>query len=267
MLILFYSIISDSFCPPLDPPEGGSQQCEDWGPGGRFKVCRVQCDEGLRFSQQVPQFYTCGAEGFWRPNPSSDLDPTAPFTYPACSEARPAQKIFKIKLDYLTDVLCNDAGKGVLKQRIISALQDLNKEWNFSSCNRLTEEDCKDLGININCNRRPAKSDGSSSSGLTRIRRQIGSQSGSGQDQDQAYSIEFSVPTKDTDEVTNEAGFRESIERLIEKVILEENRLDVNDTLPNVLLDKSSIAIDKEFTCQDGEVVRENECGECLMLR
>ena len=56
--------------------------------------------------------------------------------YPACSKAKPAQKIFKIKLDYLTDVLCNEAGKGVLKARIIAALQQLNKEWSFSSCNR-----------------------------------------------------------------------------------------------------------------------------------
>ncbi len=65
------ALSSDSFCPPLDPPQGGVQACEDWGPGGRFKVCRIACDEGLRFSRPVPQFYTCGAEGFWRPNPNA----------------------------------------------------------------------------------------------------------------------------------------------------------------------------------------------------
>jgi len=70
----------------------------------------------------------------------------------------PAQKIFKLKLDYLTDVLCNDAGKGVLKARLIAALQELNKEWNFSSCNKLTESECEDLNININCNKRPGTS-------------------------------------------------------------------------------------------------------------
>ncbi len=96
-------------------------------------MCRIRCDDGLRFSQPVPQvyqimfltlchdvyitfapfqFYTCGAEGFWRPNPSgASSDPATPFSYPSCSVARPAQKIFKIRLDYLTDVLCNDAGK------------------------------------------------------------------------------------------------------------------------------------------------------------
>ena len=40
-----------SICPPLDPPKNGNQKCEDWGPGGRFKVCRIECEEGYRFSQ------------------------------------------------------------------------------------------------------------------------------------------------------------------------------------------------------------------------
>ncbi len=81
----------------------------------------------LIYNFELFQFYTCGAEGFWRPSPgapdgaggagggpgeSAPGDPSsAPFVYPACSVTRPAQKIFKIKLDYLTDVLCNDAGK------------------------------------------------------------------------------------------------------------------------------------------------------------
>ena len=127
MIFLLYHF---SFCPPLDPPIGGVQKCEDWGPGGSFKVCRIECEEGLKFSREVPEFYVCGAEGFWRPNSNSD-DPRAKFTYPACSETKPAQKIFKIKLDYITDVLCNDAGKGVLKKRIIDALQELNKVMNL----------------------------------------------------------------------------------------------------------------------------------------
>jgi hypothetical protein len=196
-----------SFCPPLDPPVGGVQSCEDWGPGGRFKVCRIACNEGLKFSGSVPQFYTCGAEGFWRPNPNAQgRDPAvAPFVYPACSKTQPAQKIFKLKLDYLTDVLCNDAGKGVLKARIIAALQELNKEWSFSSCNKLTESDCDDLNININCNRRNNNNNNAAvvdeqNSSRQRYRRQIGNSD------DQAYSLEISFPTVDDEEVANDAG-------------------------------------------------------------
>lgn len=69
------------FCPPLMDPLGGTQVCKDWGAGAQFKVCQISCQPGLRFSEPVPEFYTCGAEGFWRPtsNPSQQL------TYPSCS--------------------------------------------------------------------------------------------------------------------------------------------------------------------------------------
>lgn len=60
---------------------GGFQQCKDWGSGGQFKVCEIQCNSGLKFSQPVPKFYTCGAEGFWRPTEN----PVLPLVYPACS--------------------------------------------------------------------------------------------------------------------------------------------------------------------------------------
>jgi hypothetical protein len=55
--------------------------CKDWGSGGQFKVCEIACNAGLRFSQPVPKFYTCGAEGFWRPTSSPNL----PLVYPACT--------------------------------------------------------------------------------------------------------------------------------------------------------------------------------------
>ena len=85
-----------SFCPPLDPPEGGGLNCEEWGPGGRFSVCRIYCEAGKKFSQPVPQFYTCGAEGFWRPNlnalGSVNTDPFTPLV-------RISKSYFILKMD------------------------------------------------------------------------------------------------------------------------------------------------------------------------
>ena len=157
-------------------------------------------------------------------------------------------------------MLCNDAGKGVLKSRIIEALQELNKEWNFSSCNTLTESDCDDLGVNINCQRNAGGSSSSDNNQVRRIKRQIAQQNGGGDDQ--TYQLEIQFPTIDNDEVTNGEGKRERLQRLIESIILEQNKLDVNDTLPNVQLDKSSFAIEKQFTCDEGEVVSDNDCGK-----
>jgi hypothetical protein len=93
-----------------------------------------------------------------------------------------------------------------LKARIIAALQELNKEWSFSSCNKLSESECEDLNININCNRRNTNSNNNASPAVNddqtfrRHKRQIGN------NEDQAYSLEISFPTVDNDEVSNDAG-------------------------------------------------------------
>jgi len=243
----FKIYVLESFCPPLDPPEGGIQNCEDWGPGGRFKVCRINCTDGKKFSQTVPEFYTCGAEGFWRPNPNSD--PTAPFVYPACSVSSPAQKIFKIKLQYLAQVLCSKAGQGVLKDKIINALQDLNKEWRFSACDKISEEECEGLGVNVNCIQK-------ATGGRSRVKRQ--------ELESQKYDLEISFPTIDGDEVVNLDGSRrERIERLLEQIILEENSLNVNGSLPGTTLDRASVSVSQSFACPIGSVVRDSACVPC----
>ena len=48
-------------------------------------------------------------------------------------------------------MLCNKAGQGVLKTKIINALQELNKEWSFSACDKINEKDCEDLGVKVDC--------------------------------------------------------------------------------------------------------------------
>merc|ERR1719282_869009 len=240
----FKIYVLESFCPPLDPPISGNQICEDWGPGGRFKVCRIECDPDKEFSTPVPKFYTCGAEGFWRPNPN--IDPTAPFVYPACSTATAAQKIFKIKLQYLAQVLCSKAGKGVLKDKIIKALQELNKEWRFSACDKISEEECEGLGVNVNCIQK-------ATGGRSRVKRQ--------ELESQKYDLEISFPTIDGDEVVNLDGSRrERIERLLEQIILEENSLNVNGSLPGTTLDRASVSVSQSFACPIGSVVRDSAC-------
>lgn len=239
----FKIYVLQNFCPPLDPPLRGSQKCEDWGPGSKFQVCRIECDEGMKFSHQtVPEFYTCGVEGFWRPSPNAD--PTIPFVYPACSVAKPAQRIYTIKLQYLAKVLCNKQGHGVLKDRIITALEDLNKEWKFSTCDKISEEDCEGLGVNIDC----VKKD--------RIKRQA-------DDQEQAYDLQISIPALDGDEAVSNDGRTARIESLLEAVLLGNSQLNVNETLPGTELDLSSIDLRSSFTCPFGSVVVEDSCVPC----
>ena len=196
----------------------------------------------MKFSQPVPKFYTCGAEGFWRPNPNRD--PTVPFVYPACSAAKPAQKIYTIKLQYLASVLCSEAGQGVLKSKIITALQELNKEWRFSACDKISEEECEGLGVNIDCIKK------------NRIKRQS-------DPDEQAYDLKISFPTLEGDEAVRADGRREKIERLLQSIILEQSQLNVESTLPGTLLDPASIRLEQSFSCPSGSVVIGNSCVPC----
>lgn len=138
------------FCPELSDPIGGTQICKDWGSGGQFKVCEISCNPGLKFSQEVPAFYTCGAEGFWRPT----NDPSLPMVYPACSAAKPAQRVFKINMLFPSSVLCNEAGQGVLRQKVKNAVNALNRDWNFCSYSVEGTKECKDLLIDVKCDHR-----------------------------------------------------------------------------------------------------------------
>ena len=57
--LLYYS----SLCPPFESPISGVQKCEDWGIWDSFKGCRIEYDKALKLSQEVPEFYVCGAFG------------------------------------------------------------------------------------------------------------------------------------------------------------------------------------------------------------
>lgn len=50
-----------------------------------------------------------------------------------------------------SDVLCNEAGQGVLRQRVRNAVNALNRDWNFCSYSKEGSRECKDINIDINC--------------------------------------------------------------------------------------------------------------------
>lgn len=47
--------------------------------------------------------------------------------------ASPAQRVFKVSMLFPSSVLCNDAGQGVLRQKVRTAINQLNRDWNFCS--------------------------------------------------------------------------------------------------------------------------------------
>ncbi|KAK9881868.1 hypothetical protein WA026_018067 [Henosepilachna vigintioctopunctata] len=239
------SVLSE-FCPELPDPVGGIQTCKDWGAGGQFKVCEIACNAGLRFSQDIPKFYTCGAEGFWRPT----IDPKLPMSYPACSPSKPAQRVFKISMLFPTSVLCNEAGQGVLRQRIRSAVNTLNRDWNFCSFSVDGSRECKELNIDVNCDHKGG-----------RQKRQIADNA----DDAGAYGIDVEVPVKNDPVINSNTNERSSVKELLEKLILEQDKFDVREILPNTVPDPASLVLESDYACPPGQVVMAPDCVPCAL--
>ena len=95
-----------------------------------------------------------------------------------------------------------------------------------------------------------------------RFKRQIPNEQNS---EDQTYDLEISFPTRDTDEVINDEGRRQKLTELFER-LLQSEQLDVSNQLPNTNIDDDSFTVDQAFACDEGSVVRENECGRFINI-
>lgn len=269
----FKVTVLSEFCPPLSDPLGGYQSCRDWGAGGQFKVCEIACRDGLRFSQPVPPFYTCGAEGFWRPT----NDPTLPLVYPACSPATPAQRVFKISMLFPSSVLCNDAGQGVLRQKVRSAINQLNRDWNFCSYAVDGTRECKELDINVKCDHRanvrqtrqvssPPTTNAEDTYVLDTIIPVEESRSNrEGRQVGDTYNVEVSFPAINDPVIHNGNNERSTVQRLLEKLILEEEQFDVRNILPNTVPDPASLELVSDYACPMGQVVMAPDCVACAV--
>ncbi|XP_063614589.1 sushi, von Willebrand factor type A, EGF and pentraxin domain-containing protein 1-like isoform X2 [Penaeus indicus] len=246
----FNIYVLEDFCPKLDDPVGGIQRCADWGPGGRFKVCKIECNDGLKFSQEVPDFYTCGAEGFWRPTP----EPTFPLVYPACAPASPAQRVFKINMQFPSSVICNAAGQNVLSEKISLALNKLNSNWNICTDTDTSTGGCSGLNVAVDCSRR---------SRLAREAVDVRARRQASPDSDDVYDVKITFPSVNDPVQHSNAELESTVRRLIEGIILEKDEFDVRDALPNVVPDPSSLQLNSEYSCPVGKVVVGSECVDC----
>ncbi|KAK6045607.1 GCC2 and GCC3, partial [Cooperia oncophora] len=95
--------ISREQCPQLEEPVNGVQACESWGPQLRYKACSIECREGYEFSRPPAVFYTCAADGLWRPRLRNQLI----FRYPQCTKD-PIQNSVSGQKSKVVDVLENE---------------------------------------------------------------------------------------------------------------------------------------------------------------
>jgi len=66
--------------------------------------------------------------------------------------------------------------------------------------------------------------------------------------------------------VNSNSNQRANIQRLLEKLILEEDQFDVHDILPNTVPDPASLNLESDYACPVGEVVMAPDCGKTPTL-
>lgn len=66
--------------------------------------------------------------------------------------------------------------------------------------------------------------------------------------------------------VNSNSNQRTNIQRLLEKLILEEDQFDVHDILPNTVPDPASLNLESDYACPVGEVVMAPDCGKIIYL-
>lgn len=97
-----------------------------------------------------------------------------------CLASKPAQRVFKISMLFPTSVLCNEAGQGVLRQKVRNAVNALNRDWNFCSFAVEGTRECKELNIDVKCEHR-----------TNRVTRQTNDEEDGG-----TYVIDVNVPVQ-----------------------------------------------------------------------
>ncbi|RWS09468.1 uncharacterized protein B4U79_12754 [Dinothrombium tinctorium] len=234
------------FCPLPLPPINGERKCKDWGPGGRFKVCSIECNHGYQFSQTVPEFYVCGEEGFWRPT----TDPMRTLVFPACAPKHPAQRIFRIGINFPSAVVCSDSGKKILNSRIMQSILKLDRHWRM--CSDDARGACRGLDVDVKCMRQ-----------MMRIsKRHV---DGNDEEARDIYVVEVHFPAN-KDPVTNvNTQEKANIEEIIQNAIFNGAVFDVRDTLPNVMPDMTTLSLVTDYACPPGQVVVSPNCVECSL--
>ena len=219
------------FCPLPLPPIGGERRCTDWGPGGRFKVCKIMCNQGLEFAQPIPEFYVCGGEGFWRPTET----PEKPLVFPACSPKHGAQRIFRVAVNFPSSVVCSDSAKKILTSKVTESLLKIDRVWKI--CSDEARGSCKGLHVNVKCSKSSQASPTAAAlHGYQRNKRYAASNSD--EDSHDVYVVEVSFPAN-RDPVPAAAGAeKEEIHRILEKAIYESNMLDVKVIFRTFLYDQ-----------------------------
>lgn len=301
----FNLYVLQQHCPMPLSPVGGEKYCLDWGVGGKFKVCRIQCNEGLQFAQPVPLHYSCGAEGTWRPqntigdvfsqyllNGNSLVQQTnQPLVFPACAPQHAAQRVFRMQVNFPSNVVCSESGKKILKSRVQENLLKVDQIWKL--CAEERRGSCSGLVVKVKCskqeepinrevqlvplaNNRLKRANDMNSIETTDSTIDLNNNAdlsasspipstGNNYVPVYLYSLEVQFPANRDPVLHTNNQEKSTIDNVIQKAIYEQQMLSVKDTLPNVNPDLNSLQLITDFACPPGQIVQGSNCVECAI--
>ncbi|VDL80711.1 unnamed protein product, partial [Nippostrongylus brasiliensis] len=214
-------------CPQLEEPVNGVQACESWGPQLRFKACSIECRDGYEFPILPAIFYTCAADGLWRPRHHNQLT----FRYPQCTKSVPATRVVLSRVAYRGSSPCSEASRDALRTRLLASIQTINQKWDICSLTDLSG--CVGARVDVDC----------SLEEFGRVKRESNS-----------FNVRIEIPVK-RDPVTNSvSGQKSKVVDALQSEIINQGAFNLEKVLPNGRPDLSSFQLSDEFHCQVGQV-------------
>uniref|UniRef100_A0A1I7X7T4 Crumbs cell polarity complex component 1 n=1 Tax=Heterorhabditis bacteriophora TaxID=37862 RepID=A0A1I7X7T4_HETBA len=227
--------ISRDHCLPMEDPVNGVQACESWGPRLRYKACSITCREGFEFSRSPAVFYTCGADGEWRPRKHNKIL----FHYPQCTKSVPATRMIILRVFYPASSLCNEASRDALKSKLLASLNSINQKWNM--CSLTDNSGCVGARISVDC-----------SPDVHRSKRE-----------NHSFKVTIELPVKRN--MVSDSASRQKllVVDAIQNEILLYGAFNLEKVLPNGRPDLSTFELLDEFHCQSGQVAVNDVCVPC----
>ncbi|WKY06023.1 hypothetical protein Q1695_006319 [Nippostrongylus brasiliensis] len=223
-------------CPQLEEPVNGVQACESWGPQLRFKACSIECRDGYEFPILPAIFYTCAADGLWRPRHHNQLT----FRYPQCTKSVPATRVVLSRVAYRGSSPCSEASRDALRTRLLASIQTINQKWDICSLTDLSG--CVGARVDVDC----------SLEEFGRVKRESNS-----------FNVRIEIPVK-RDPVTNSvSGQKSKVVDALQSEIINQGAFNLEKVLPNGRPDLSSFQLSDEFHCQVGQVNVGDLCVPC----
>uniref|UniRef100_A0A0N4ZHL7 Delta-like protein n=1 Tax=Parastrongyloides trichosuri TaxID=131310 RepID=A0A0N4ZHL7_PARTI len=238
----FNIYVSTNYCIQPEDPINGLQACESWGPNNSYKACSITCHDGYEFPLEASSFYSCSAEGLWRPNINKNI-----FKYPNCAKSHNANRVIMININYPNSGICNNAAKNTLAEKLYQRLQYLNTKWVI--CNDDSFEgdsraiNCPHLNVTVECTQKMSN----------RVRR----------NDDELQSQIFNVAIQMGVKRDSETSQNIKIIDLLKSEILLNDIFNLNQVIPNGSPDLSSFKIENIYYCGFGTVLKNDVCVPC----